>query len=174
MLCSMLTIAEAIALAQAQASNSFTTDKYYVSGVITKVYNTTYGNMYLTDENGNTLTLYGTYGSDGTTRYDSLSVKPLAGDTITIYGSIGQYNGVAQIKNGWIVEHTSAGLPERPVDPENPQEYVFAEFNKGTQHALNEVHRLDNAVTVTTNDAYFTSNIDLQNHFMSVYVDQLF
>lgn len=162
---SKLTIAEAIALGRSKEHNTYTDDKYYVTGVIREVYNTTYGNMYLTDENGNTLTLYGTYGSDGTTRYDSLSVKPLAGDTITIYGNIGQYNGVAQIKDGWIVEHTSTGLPERPVDPENPQEYVFAEFSKGTSHALNEVHRLDNAVTVTTNDAYFTSELRLYGYF---------
>ncbi|MGM9647751.1 MAG: hypothetical protein ACI3YH_06445, partial [Eubacteriales bacterium] len=34
--------------------------------------------------------------------------KPVAGDTVKIYGIVGQYNGTAQIKNGWIVEHTPA------------------------------------------------------------------
>ena len=64
--------------------------------------------MKITDENGNILTIYGTYGADGELRYDALEVKPVVGDTVTIYGIIGQYNGVAQVKNGWIVEHTPA------------------------------------------------------------------
>ena len=35
-------------------------------------------------------------------------MKPVAGDTVKIYGIVGQFNGTAQIKNGWIVEHTPA------------------------------------------------------------------
>ncbi len=103
---STLTIPQANALGVLYASNAFSANKYYVEGVITEVYNTQYGNMYIKDAAGNTLTVYGTYSADGETRYDALETKPVAGDTIRVYGVIGQYNGKAQMKNGWIVGHT--------------------------------------------------------------------
>ena len=112
---STLTIEEAIALGSSKEHNTYTTGKYYVTGVITEVYNTTYGNMKITDGNGNILTIYGTYSADGSTRYDKMSVKPVVGDTVTIYGIIGQYNGAAQIKNGWLTAHTPA--EPAPTDP---------------------------------------------------------
>ena len=101
----------------AKDHNTYTDYKYKVTGVITEVYNTQYGNMYITDGEGNTLTIYGTYSADGSARYDAMEVKPVAGDTVTIYGIVGQYNGTAQIKNGWIVAHTPG---EGPVDPPAP------------------------------------------------------
>ena len=105
---STLTIVEALALGASKAHNTYTAGKYYVVGEITEVYNTQYGNMKIKDAEGNILTIYGTYSADGSTRYDSLEVKPVAGDTVKIYGIVGQFNGTAQIKNGWIVEHTPA------------------------------------------------------------------
>ena len=116
---SVLTIEEAIALGASKAHNTYTTGKYYVTGVITEVYNEQYGNMRLTDEAGNILTVYGSYSADGDVRYDSMDVKPVAGDTVTVYGIIGQYSGTSQIKNGWITEHVPAG-GEEPVEPEVP------------------------------------------------------
>ena len=117
---SVLTVAQAIELGASKNSDDYTDNKYYVTGEITEVYNTTYGNMKITDGNGNILTIYGTYSADGKNRYDAMEVKPVAGDTVTVYGIIGQYNGTAQIKNGWITEHVPAtgGDPE-PSEPEN-------------------------------------------------------
>ena len=115
---STLSIADAIALGASKEHNTYTAGKYYVTGVITEVYNTTYGNMYITDGNGNTLLIYGTFDADGANRYDAMDVKPVAGDTVTIYGMIGQYNGTPQIKNGWITTHTPSGDPApTPTDP---------------------------------------------------------
>ena len=121
---STLTIEEAIALALSKEHNVYTEGKYYVTGVITEVYNTTYGNMRIMDEAGNILTIYGTYDATGANRYDAMEVQPVAGDTVTIYGIIGQYNGTPQVKNGWIVAHTPAdsGETEEPEEPENPEE----------------------------------------------------
>ena len=99
-----LTIAQALAAGSKMGHDTYTEDKYYVTGVIAEVYNTTYGNMRIKDENGNILTIYGTYIDEGATRYDAMAYKPQAGDTVTIYGVVGQYNGTAQIKNGWITE----------------------------------------------------------------------
>ena len=170
-----LSIADAIALGASKDHDNYTTEKYYVTGVITEVYNTTYGNMKITDGNGNILTIYGTYSADGATRYDKMSVQPVAGDTVTIYGIVGQYNGTPQIKNGWITAHTAAApsvpeetTPETPDTPATPTPdaegkitYTFANYEAGEQYAANEVHKLDDKVTVTTTDAHFTKQIRL-------------
>ena len=118
---STLTVEEVIALGLSKAHNVYTTNKYYVTGVITEVYNTQYGNMKITDDSGKILTIYGTYSADGSDRYDAMDVKPVAGDTVKIYGVVGQYNGTAQVKNGWIVEHTpAASQPDPEPKPEDP------------------------------------------------------
>ena len=121
---STLSVVDALALGASKEHNTYTEGKYYVTGVITEVYNETYGNLKIADENGNILTVYGTYGADGTVRYDALETKPVAGDTITVYGIIGQYNDTPQLKNGWITEHTVAAggttEPEEPVVSTDP------------------------------------------------------
>ena len=101
---SELTIEQAIAIGAAKAHNTYTEGKYYVTGLVTEVYNTQYGNMKITDGNGNILTIYGTYSADGSNRYDAMTTKPLVGDVVTIYGIVGQYNSTPQIKNGWATE----------------------------------------------------------------------
>lgn len=102
---SATSIEDVLELGASQEHNTYTEDKYLVTGVIQEVYNTQYGNMKLVDENGNVLTIYGTWSADGSTRYDGLTTMPVAGDTVSIYGIVGQYNGTPQIKNGWIVAH---------------------------------------------------------------------
>ncbi len=99
-----LSILDAFNLGKTKDSNEYTEGKYYIVGEIKEVYQTTYGNMYVKDENGNELTIYGTYSGDGETRYDAMTTKPVAGDTVKLYGIIGQYNGTPQMKNAWIVE----------------------------------------------------------------------
>ena len=113
-----LTVAEAIAIGQKKAHNGYTAGKYYVTGVITEVYNTTYGNMYISDGTG-TIMVYGTWSADGSVRYDGMAKKPVAGDTVTLYGVVGQYGGKSQLKNAWIVAHTPAegGDEEEPTVP---------------------------------------------------------
>ena len=99
-----VTIPEATAIGVAKEHNTYTEEKYYVSGTVKSISNPTYGNLYIVDADGNELLIYGTYSEDGSTRYDALASKPVAGDTITVYGVLGQYNGTAQMKNGWITE----------------------------------------------------------------------
>ena len=116
------TVLEIIEMGAAKEHNTYTDYKYKVTGVITEVYNTQYGNMKITDDAGNILTIYGTFSADGALRYDAMDVKPVAGDTVTIYGIVGQYNGTPQIKNGWIVAHTpgEGGTTEDPTEPSTP------------------------------------------------------
>ena len=99
-------IKDIIDLGASMDHNQYTTEKHLVAGIISEVYNTQYGNMRITDAEGNILTIYGTYSSTGVNRYDAIEGAPVAGDTVTIYGILGQYNGTPQIKNGWIVAVT--------------------------------------------------------------------
>lgn len=127
---STLTIKQAYDLGKSKGDGEYTTGKYYVTGEIVEVWQTAYGNMNIKDAEGNTLTLYGTYSSDGSVSYGSMTVKPVAGDTITVYGVVGQYSGKPQMKNGWIVAHTPAATtPEAPsteVGPDSSIAEVFA------------------------------------------------
>ena len=118
---STLSIADAIALGASKPHNTYTDNKYYVTGEITEVYNEQYGNMKIKDASGNILVIYGTYDATGANRYDAMATKPVAGDTVTIYGIVGQYNDTPQIKNGWITAHTpAAGGNSAPAETDPP------------------------------------------------------
>ena len=98
---STLTFAQATLL----GSLTTTTEKYYMTGTITEVVNTQYGNMYIKDADGNTFYIYGLYSADGNTRYDSMETKPVVGDEVTLYGIITSHEGNSQMKNAWLDEH---------------------------------------------------------------------
>ena len=97
-----LTIPQALAIAKLHAHNTYTTQKYYITGIVTNVYNTQFGNMYLKDDAGNEICMYGLYSADGKTRYDSMTYKPVEGDELTVYTVLGMYNTTAQGKNAWM------------------------------------------------------------------------
>ena len=103
-----LTIPQALAIAKLHAHNAYTTQKYYITGIVTNVYNTTYGNLYLKDADGNQICIYGLYtwgnGTTDGTRYDKMDYKPVEGDELTVYTKLGMYNSTAQGKNAWIDE----------------------------------------------------------------------
>lgn len=102
---SELTIAEAITLGESLEKGTYTENKYYITGTIESIGSTAYGNPTVKDDTGS-LYVYGLYSADGVTRYDALETKPVTGDTVKLYGVIGNYNGTAQMKNGWLTEHT--------------------------------------------------------------------
>ncbi len=147
-----LTIEEAIELGAAQDTSAYTADKYYVTGKITAVSNTQYGNMYIADEDGNEILIYGTYGADGKDRYDALASKPDEGDTVTVYGVVGNFNGTPQLKNAWIIEFTAGELDiEAPTEPEADSVLTIAEaIELGLTKRSNEF---------TTNKYYVTGVI---------------
>ena len=101
---SVLSILEADALGLAMEHNVTTSNKYYVTGIVESIANTSYGNLYIQDEDGNKLYIYGTYNNDGTVRFDAMTEKPEVGMTITVYGVIGNYNQASQMKNVWVTE----------------------------------------------------------------------
>ena len=155
-----LTIEQAIELGSKKAHDTYTDGKYYVAGVITEIYNTSYGNMYITDGE-NTLTVYGTYSADGKTRFDAMETQPVVGDTVIIYGIVGQYNGNAQIKNGWIMEiiqdEGSADIREAldAVNAYMSVAYKYVETTEMVEGTTTVTDTLTRATTgVTTGTAY--------------------
>ena len=83
------------------ADNATTEESFYVKGTVVDLNNTTYGNFYLQDAQGNRLYIYGLYDANGT-RYDAMSRKPVNGDTIVVYGQLYNYvnyqNGDAKLE----------------------------------------------------------------------------
>lgn len=111
-----LTLPQADSIGILMGHNTYTEGKYFVTGTIlsidpdkndaTKL--NSYGNMTIQDADGNTLYIYGLYSFDGSVRFDKMNPQPKVGDTITVYGILGQYNGKAQMKNGWLIAAPAA------------------------------------------------------------------
>lgn len=107
------TIAELIAMMP--SDGSVTTERYYVRAKIKSIDDASYGSMTIEDSTG-TLSVYGTYGSDGAKRYSELDEKPVEGDTVLLYGTIQNYQSkTPEIKSGWIIEFTK-GIPSWSED----------------------------------------------------------
>ncbi len=88
-------------------------DVYYrLTGTITDIVNPTYGNINITDTNGDEVYVYGIlpgYGATGDAKKGMVEAKGLkVGDTITLLGNKASYKGTAQVGNAIYVSHTSA------------------------------------------------------------------
>lgn len=107
------TIAELIAMMP--SDGSATKERYYVRAKIKSIDDAGFGAMTIEDPTG-TLSVYGTYSSDGVKRYSELDEKPVKGDTVLLYGTIQNYkNKTPEIKSGWIIEFTK-GTPSWSED----------------------------------------------------------
>ena len=103
----LTSIKDILAIGEKLEHNANTVEKYLVTGTVTEIKNETYGNLYITDAEGNTLYIYGLYDKDGTTRFDAMANKPEVGDTITVISIVSNYNG-PQLKNAVIKSHVKA------------------------------------------------------------------
>lgn len=104
-----ISIAQANAIGSALGDNETTREFYELTGTVTSVTSTLYGNLYIQDEDGNSLYLYGLYDASGT-RYDKMTQPPKEGDTITVTGAITKYidfqgNAVVEIKSASLKEN---------------------------------------------------------------------
>lgn len=99
-----LTIPAALTLGASKAHNTYTEEQYYVEGIITSIYNTTYGNMYIVDEEGNQITVYGLLDDAGKNYGSFTGTKPVVGDKIKVLSVVGQYSNAPQLKNALLVE----------------------------------------------------------------------
>lgn len=100
---SEISIKSAIAIGLTYASNKFSTDKFYVRGKIVSIEEGSKVNITIENSYGDSLYLYNTYSNNGES-YSSMATKPRIGDTILVYGVIGQFNKIAEMNKGWIVE----------------------------------------------------------------------
>lgn len=66
-------------------------EKYIIEGKIVEVENPQYGNVYIENEAGTKVYVYGMNDTQGN-KYDKMSYKPQVGDTVKLYGSAGKYN----------------------------------------------------------------------------------
>ena len=156
---SVLTIKEA--LAYGNTLTAPTTDKYYVSGVITGFYGSggkTYGNVYIQDETGDSILVYGLYSADGSVRYDKMEVKPVEGDTIKVYGALTSYNGVGQFKDAWLIEHTPAAGGETP-DVGGDEEPSVQAPAADSVLTIKEALEYGATLTADTTDKYYVSGV---------------
>ncbi len=158
------TITEFNTIASAQPDKGdTTTNKYTVTGEITEIKSTQYGNMYIKDAEGNQLYIYGVYSADGKVRFDAMNPQPKVGDTIVITGVACNYNG-PQMKNGWLLKLNGEDyVAEAPAEPEIPDGVAasisFSDVANRTEFSTEKQVWVQNGITVTNNKGASTSNV---------------
>lgn len=101
---SALSVADFLALANVE-------NEYQLTGVITRVVNTVYGNFDLTDETG-TIYIYGLVTPEGAEKTQWAAAGLRVGDTITIKGKYSLYYDEPQISKAVYVNHVPAPFVE--------------------------------------------------------------
>ena len=90
---------------------------YRVTGTVTRIVNTTYGNWYLQDETGE-IYIYGTLDSKGQTK-NFLSWGLEVGDIITIEGPKTLYNGTVELVDVTVINIQKSLVKVEGYDPED-------------------------------------------------------
>lgn len=173
-----ITIPQATAIGESMEANVLTEGKYYVSGTVTEVKNTTYGNLYIQDADGNSLYVYGCYDADGTNRYDAMANPPQVGDTVKLYSAITSYNGTAQLKNAWVVESTATGGNENGGNEEGSDPVVgdaislsFADTANRVSVSADQQVWSQNGITLTNDKAASTQDIKDYSNPLRLYAN---
>ena len=86
----LTSIPDILAIGKALPAGGVSDSTYRVRGEVISVYNQTYGNMIIKDEQGNTLTVYGVSDASGT-RYDQMTNAPKVGDVVTLEAPVKNY-----------------------------------------------------------------------------------
>ena len=81
---------------------------YEVSGVVTSIVNTTYGNLYIKDDTGE-LYVYGVLDRAGNPK-NFLSLGISVGDKVTLQGPKSTYKGTIEMVNATVVAHEKSNL----------------------------------------------------------------
>ncbi len=129
---------------------------YELTGTITRIANTSYGNFDLTDETG-TIYIYGLVDAEGEYCFSSTGAK--LGDVITVQGTYTLYNTTHEIVNATYISHTEGAPME--IIPSSIGD--FLEAANPTQ-----LYELTGVVKNITGAEY--GNFDLVDGSGSVYV----
>ena len=90
---------------------------YRVTGTVTAIANTTYGNWYLNDGTGEVY-IYGTLDSKGATK-NFLSWGLEVGDEITVEGPKTTYNGTVELVDVTVIKINKSLIKVKEMDPED-------------------------------------------------------
>lgn len=141
---------------------------YELTGVISNVTNTTYGNFDLTDATG-TVLIYGLCGPNGEQKYWAASGAK-AGDTITVRTVRSSYNGTAQGKDAIFVSLVPGEGGDEPTPEPEPLEGTFTLINSvdqvkaGQYYMAGYAEEYNNKGNITTFSPYpyhmWTGGID--------------
>ena len=123
-----------------------TATEYTLTGKITKVVNTTYGNFDLTDATG-TVYVYGLLTPEGTAQKQWAEAGLKQGDIITIKGKYSVYNNSPQIKNAVYVSHKSINVDKSTLE--------FAAEGGSLDVTATLVNATD-AISVSVDNPHFT------------------
>ena len=150
------------------AEVSYSMDAYYqITGTITKIENATYGNIYIEDEAGTEVYIYGVAENNQLINASFGNIEGLnAGDIITVIGCRGEYNGSAQMVNGYYVSHVDGEEPEPEVPGEIMKVTVKEFLEKNVDD--NVYYQLTGTIANLTNATY--GNFDLVDETGTVYV----
>lgn len=104
---------------------------YRLTGTITDLYNTTYGNFTLVDETGS-VKVYGLTAEKQTTNDKSFSTLGLKeGDIVTLEGTRDEYKGEIQVGGpAYYISHIEGETPELPES--DPKALIISEYSEGT------------------------------------------
>ena len=85
-------------------SSGVSTNKYYfIEGTVKSIKSTKYGNVYIQDDKGNSIYVYGLddiYGNS----YEYMSKQPKVGDKILILASLMNYSGTIELTDAVLIE----------------------------------------------------------------------
>ena len=91
---------------------------FKIKGTITAIENTTYGNMYVTDETGSVY-IYGTLYEGAEKQFSKYGVE--VGDIVVVEGPRGNYKGSPQLVNATILAIEKSLIKVESVDPETAE-----------------------------------------------------
>ena len=162
---STITIADALELGAKLVTD--TKGKFYITGKVVSVDNATYGNMYIEDEAGNKIQIYGSYDATGANRFDAMDKQPVVGDTITVYTVVSVYNGNPQLKNAWITAINGENLGGNQGGESTDSYGVVTELKTG-DHVL--IGNPSNGKLLSANKTgYYNVGVDYSaNNFANV------
>lgn len=104
--------------------------QYEITGTVTKIANTKYGNLYLKDDTGEVY-IYGILDREGKTQ-NFLSLGIGVGDLLTLQGPKTTYNGTVEMVNGQYISHVKSILSlaetEKKVSADGEEFTVGVEY----------------------------------------------
>lgn len=154
-------VVETVTISEFLTKADDTNTWYQLTGIISNINDSTYGNFTLVDQNDSTISVY-VYGltslkvSSNDKSFASLGLQE--GYILTLIGTHATYNNNPQVGGpAYYVTHEVV----ESITPSNEVTYTFSNYAAGTQFASNEEHTLDSNTKVIVNDGHFTEQLRL-------------